>query len=283
MKKAFSSLEKRFLKMFGDIKVFRYPLFMVYEPQGYRLKGNEIREVMDVVQPGDILVRGYISYLDGYFIPGFFSHAGLYVGEITEEHRKHISPKGEQLFKTGKQMVIHSMAEGVFMEDVINFCSCDAMAILRFPKTIKADLTYTPDWKACKLEENEIPIINRLAQGEEIDFAEIFNVVLANALKSVGKPYDFSFDFKNTNDLSCTEFVQCVYQCIKQYHQIEPEQIRVLIKKRLLLIPDKFVNSDKLKVVWKNKFAEERYFNKLKTIELLEKARAEADKEKELV
>ena len=68
-----------FVKVFGDIKVFKFPLFAVYDPGGYKVKGEDIREVIQKLRPGDILIRGYENYLDGYFIPGFFYQVMLLV------------------------------------------------------------------------------------------------------------------------------------------------------------------------------------------------------------
>lgn len=65
----FSSIRNGFLKFFGDIKVFKFPFFMLYDPGSYKVKGHEIRKVIDSLQPGDIMIRGYSNYLDGFFIP----------------------------------------------------------------------------------------------------------------------------------------------------------------------------------------------------------------------
>ncbi|HEY4784512.1 MAG TPA: hypothetical protein VIH57_00620, partial [Bacteroidales bacterium] len=115
--KLFEKIYNGFLNFFGDIKVFKFPMFIVYDPGSYRVKGEDVRQVINLIKPGDILVRGYINYLDGYFIPGFFSHAGLYLGEVKESDRAYVKPGEDSEFHTGEQMVIHSMAEGVFMED----------------------------------------------------------------------------------------------------------------------------------------------------------------------
>jgi len=128
-----------FVKALGDIKVFPYPMFILYDPGSYRIKGDEMREVMQAVQPGDILVRGYVNYLDGYLIPGFFSHAGLYLGRVDDDAKRFVKPQGMHLFRTGEQMVIHAMAEGVFMEDILNFCRCDYMMVLRRNTSIESE------------------------------------------------------------------------------------------------------------------------------------------------
>lgn len=98
------------LNILGDIKVYRFPMFIVYDPTTYFIKGFHTRQAMDIIEPGDIVIRGYKNYLDGFFIPGKFSHSGVYVGE-------------------GK--IIHAIAEGVQKIDIIDFLRCDRFCIMR--------------------------------------------------------------------------------------------------------------------------------------------------------
>jgi hypothetical protein len=212
-----------FVKILGDIKIFKYPMFLLYDPGGYKIKGEEVREVIQSVQPGDILVRGFVNYLDGYLIPGFFSHAGLYLGEVTNNDKIYVKPSSMHLFKSGQQMVIHSMAEGVFMEDVINFCRCDYMIVLRRNKSFESE------------------------KAKNVEFSSIF----INALNLLGSEYDFQFNFSDIRKLSCTEFV---YLCCKDFieeYGIYPRKHNFVIFKKLILSPDDFVSSPLVKV-WKS-------------------------------
>ena len=134
-----TKIKNGFLKIFGDIRIFKWPFFLVYMPQGYLVKGEDVREVIETIKPGDIVIRGFKDYLDGFFIPGVFTHAGIYLGELGDSDKENLSPLCQESgFKKGKQMVSHAMAEGVFLEDIINFCRCDYMLILRFPSNLKA-------------------------------------------------------------------------------------------------------------------------------------------------
>ena len=101
------------LTVFGKIKVFPYPFFLVIDPHGYGVNGAMIRKAMGMVQVGDVFCRRYENYLDGYFIPGRFSHSGVYVGD---------------------GIIIHALGDGVQKIDLIDFLKCDGFAILR-PKT----------------------------------------------------------------------------------------------------------------------------------------------------
>ena len=113
-------LKELFLKIFGDIKVFRFPLWIVYDPDMFGMTGSKIRQVLNTIKKGDILLRGYRHYADGYFIPGKFSHSGLYIGD---------------------DEVIHAVSEGVSKADILDFLMCDICCIVR-PKnqSIVADV-----------------------------------------------------------------------------------------------------------------------------------------------
>lgn len=98
------------LTLFGDIKVYRYPFWVVYCPTSFKVKGKETREALQVLKMGDLVLRGYDDYLDGKFIPGKYSHTGIYIDG---------------------GLMIHAVAEGVSRIDAIDFLRCDRFCILR--------------------------------------------------------------------------------------------------------------------------------------------------------
>ena len=67
---------------------------------------------MDLIKPGDVLLRGYNKYLDGKFIPDEkgYSHAGIYVG---------------------KNMVVHAVSPCVKKCHIIDFCEADRIMVLK--------------------------------------------------------------------------------------------------------------------------------------------------------
>ena len=261
LSKAFRWFSNGFLKIFGDIKIFPFPLFLLYSPKGYRVKGEDVREVIHVIQPGDILIRGYINYLDGYFIPGYFSHAGMYLGEVTDDDRVHLrSEKGNEYFRTGKQMVAHAMAEGVFMEDVLNFCRCDHMIILR----PQAKLTEHPDKPTVNykfLNQAETDIAKRLQDGESLIYSDVFSVVFQVALEKLGEPYDFQFNFTNFNNLSCTEYVYYCLKSLEPYHGLKPRKKNYILFSKRVLLPDQFLNPY-FEIVWQSRSVDNKKIGK---------------------
>lgn len=112
-----------FLTKLGDVKVFKWPMFLVYDPDDYQVTGNEIAAVESVLKPGDVLCRGYNHYLDSKFIPqksgntwdGKFAGRGWSHGAIY----------------VGNQTVIHAVAEGVEKIHLLDFLKCDRVAVLR--------------------------------------------------------------------------------------------------------------------------------------------------------
>lgn len=100
------------LTIIGNVKLYTTPCFAIYNPEeyDYSIRGNQIRQICNLAKPGDIILRGYKHYLDGFLIPGKYSHAGIYIGEHT---------------------VIHAVAEGVKEIDIVDFLLADRVCVLR--------------------------------------------------------------------------------------------------------------------------------------------------------
>lgn len=93
----------------GHTYIHKYPLWLVYRPDIHRVRGDDVRKILDIVEPGDILLRRFDNYLNTIFTPGFFGHAGFYAGD---------------------NQVVHSVSAGCISEDILNFCRADAVAVL---------------------------------------------------------------------------------------------------------------------------------------------------------
>ena len=124
MKSFVYKIQSKVFEIIGDIKLFKWPMFVVYNARSYGLSGDELYDVTkmvmeDAIQPGDILLRTYDGYLSSKCIPGCFKHAGVYVGN--------------SLWNDGqkRRTVIHSLSEGVIKENVVNFFRTDHLAIVR--------------------------------------------------------------------------------------------------------------------------------------------------------
>lgn len=144
-----------FLVQFSKLKVlsFNFIPILAYDPVEYHVTGSDILQVMELLRPGDVLLRGYDKYLDVKFIPDDlgYCHAGIYVGG-TE--------------------VIHAASPTVHRTNVIDFCECDRLMVLR---------------------------PNGLA-GQAVALAESL----------IGVPYDFNYE-GDSEKLYCFELVSKCY------------------------------------------------------------------------
>lgn len=93
----------KILTMFGDIRL---------SVRLAQVTARDIRSMMKCVQPGDVIMRRYNAYLDGYFIyKRKYTHSGIVIDENT---------------------MVHAIAEGVQKVDIIDFVKdCDGFIILR--------------------------------------------------------------------------------------------------------------------------------------------------------
>lgn len=190
-------LERKLFTFLGDIKIFgwTHPMWFEVNAYGYRLKGSVYRELRNLIQPGDIILRRYEGYLSSYMIPGFWNHAGLYIGD-----------DGEKL-----EQVVHAVSEGVIQEDILNFMRTDHMLVLRLSD----------------------------AEQTRVDGA------VKKAKSIVGQPYDFGFDFQDTNRFSCTELVAHCYPGVVQSKKRFGKQT---------IIADDFYNCSELDKVWDSRY-----------------------------
>ena len=118
-------LEKAVFSFIGDIKWagILHPFWLTINAKTFRLKGKHYRIVEELIQPGDIIIRRFEGYLDKFLIPGWFNHAGIYIGNID----------------TQKHMIVHAISDGVVIDDLIDFMKTDHMIILRAPQKLREE------------------------------------------------------------------------------------------------------------------------------------------------
>lgn len=139
--------------------------------------------ISNFIKPGDVVLRSYDGYIDNWFIDGKYSHIGIYIGNDELIHA--VNPKVEKI-------------------NLIDFCRCDHLCVLR-PNggTTKAIAT------AGEYLENNVP-------------------------------YDFAY--KTTDDeLYCFELVA---NCYRQLNiQTKQTQILLGLIKRNAYLCDSFLDS----------------------------------------
>lgn len=249
----------QFIAWLGTLKYFTSPLFLAEDPGSYKIKGHEVRHLIDEkLQPGDILLRGFNGYLDGKLISlsggskglgSYFSHAALYLGEINKEEDKKIAARRLKIlnnqnkwedateqqmeevrnnpnyFQAGKQTVIHAMGKGIFVEDILTFVRCDYLIVLRIPDLIQLSEKDQSNQTLVELSEDSQNIFNKLKAGLQVSKEDVFKVTHDSALGKIGSCYDFQFnDIKTAYRFSCSEFVYYCYKSIHCYLGLIPKK-----------------------------------------------------------
>ncbi len=108
----FYDMKAKLLNFLCDIRIYKGG-FVLFGNSSYNVKGPDMRQVLNIIKPGDVLLRRYSHYIGSITIPGYFSHVALYVGD---------------------DKVIHMLGCGVVTEDILTFLRCDDVAILRMKK-----------------------------------------------------------------------------------------------------------------------------------------------------
>ena len=102
-------LPKWIIELTGHTMIHnRFP-WIVYKPDIHKVRGEHVRQVLGEVEAGDILLRRFDGYLNTLCTPGYWGHAGVYVGD---------------------NQIVHAVGKGVISEDILNFCRCDAICVL---------------------------------------------------------------------------------------------------------------------------------------------------------
>lgn len=199
------------LKLTGNIYLYTLPMWLAYKPAHHKVKGFEIRKILDKIQDGDILLRRYDGYLNTLFTPGFWGHAGLYVGDNN---------------------VIHAVGEGVIIEDILDFCRCDSVGVYR---PIIQDSAVT-------MAINTAKNLNNIENEKSLNSDQILNAIeTANILYQNNTKYDYKFK-KDNGEVYCTELVDRCYEGLfkKDYEFIMGNEI---------LLPDNISNSKLINII----------------------------------
>jgi uncharacterized protein YycO len=166
-------IKSKLLSFFSDIRI--YPGgFILFGSSSYHINGKNMRSILNVIKPGDVLLRRYSHYLGSVLIPGHFSHAAIYVGDDN---------------------VIHMLGEGINKEDLLTFLRCDDILILRSDPdlAIQVDAIYAVARSNELFEKGISYDFNFDNNPERLYCAEFINYVYGNCIdnKKIINPDDF--------------------------------------------------------------------------------------------
>jgi hypothetical protein len=174
--------------IYGLVKLAGCVSSGIYTRPGHRpdLPPAVREQLRPLLRPGDVFITRKEHAMTNYFLPGFWPHAALYLGDSDmlsqlgiAEH-EHVRPRWARLLAADPQeprRVLEALKDGVGIRSVDSPLSSDALLVLR-PRLAASDI----------------------AQA------------LARGLFHEGKPYDFDFDFTRSDRLVCTEVVYRSYE-----------------------------------------------------------------------
>ena len=145
-------------------------------------------QILGLLRPGDVFVTRKDHAVTNYFLPGYWPHAALYLGDAAalrrlgvdgHEHVRARWPLIAHRPEAQPQRVLEALKDGVRIRCVASALSNDAVAVIR-----------------PQLDESQVAS------------------ALARGLSHEGKPYDFDFDFTRSDRMVCTEVVYRSYDGI---------------------------------------------------------------------
>lgn len=152
------------------------------------LPGDIAEELRALIRPGDIFITRKEHALTNYFLPGYWPHAALFIGNSKSlttlgiDTHENVKPRWQRLLDTDLNepyRVLEALKDGVWIRSLTSTFNANSIAVLR-------------------------PRLSTVHVAE----------ALARGLFHEGKPYDFNFDFTNSERLVCTEVVYRAYEGI---------------------------------------------------------------------
>lgn len=192
-------VQKNVSQLMGNIKVWRSGSTLISEQQ--------IRTLAPELRPGDILLQRREWYATNIGIPGFWTHAALYIGSEPER----------DVFFTDPELRNWLKRQGC--EDG----KLDTLLRKRYPHRHRLSLGAGPDHQAPRVLEAiaEGVSFTTLEHSAAADSLAILRPnlpqkaiaqAILNAFRYSTRPYDFNFDFRTDTALVCSELIYKAYE-----------------------------------------------------------------------
>ncbi len=143
------------------------------EKSGKRVTDAVRVEMKSSLRPGDVIITRHDDAMSNLFLPGFWPHAALYIGDA--EQRAALGLEKHD-FHGGAACFVEAKKDGVKIRPLDDTFQVDAFMVMR-PKLVDADIA----------------------------------AAIRTAISHTGKLYDFVFDFSQSSRLACTAVVYRSY------------------------------------------------------------------------
>ncbi len=172
---------------FGFLEASGRVLSECVNKQNKLVTKDVLDQLRDLLKPGDVFVTRHKYALTNLFLPGFWPHSAMYIGNEIE--RECLGIKVPEHLKNkwkGDICTFEALKDGVLMRTLENTLSVDGLVVLR-PTLSDKGIT----------------------------------MALERVLKHEGKKYNFDFDFFRSDRLVCTELP------FRAYDEIEDIKIKL--------------------------------------------------------
>jgi len=176
----------------------------VYRAERNLITAEQIALFTKEIKPGDIILERREWYLTNMGIPGFWTHAAMYIGTPEEraawfngpDVQKLLDEEGaasvEEILMRGAKAyglsvtpdphgfpprVVEAIGEGVLFTTIEHSADCDSIVVLR-------------------------PALSKYDTARAV----------IRAFKYSGRPYDFDFDFRTDSSIVCSELIYKAYE-----------------------------------------------------------------------
>lgn len=147
--------------------------------EGKRVGRETLAKVEPVLQAGDVIVTRHDDALSNLFLPGYWPHGALYIGDVAQRRALGLEVCERS---GGRVAVLEAKKDGVLFRELEETLAVDAFVVVR-------------------------PLIGR----------DHLKEALVRAFSHEGKLYDFVFDFRTADRLVCTEVVYRAFHGVGQF------------------------------------------------------------------
>ncbi len=206
----------------GDTKVYRVNSSLITEKQ--------IRHMMKILRPGDVLLERRDWYVSNIGLPGFWPHTAIYVG--TAKQRR---------YYFGRDQRVRAWVRSMGQEDG-NF---EALLRRRYPVAYVYSATAQEHGYPPRVMEavSEGVTFTTLEHSAAADSVAVLRPRLSRKDKAIaifrafhyyGRPYDFNFDFVTDSELVCSELIYKAYEPRRRYRGLSLPIVDILGRKATL-------------------------------------------------
>jgi len=173
------------LKLSGRVVSQMRQPFVKAHGQGKRVTPDVITSIKPLLRAGDVVITRHDDAMSNLFLPGYWPHAALYIGDTQERRELGVQLTEVEAPRTEECHFLEAKKDGVLLRRIEETLNVDAFMVLR-PK---------------------------LGQEHRAQ-------ALSRGLTHEGKLYDFMFDFRVADRLACTEVIYRTYHGIGKLDQV---------------------------------------------------------------